>query len=154
MWDSVPPVIPLVEKIIVRVVASVQAENGKNATINLLSYIVPSQMVSKKMCLLSNYISYIPLFISILNFFLLLEMILSLESALVPLMREIALTVNNSQFNFTGLQEKMQLVIEHTLKAAQQVSLLFSFGVLTSLSVFHSVCICMTIWHKGQVETF
>lgn len=47
MWDSVPTVIPLVEKIMASVVASVQAENGKNTTIKLLSHIVPSQIVSK-----------------------------------------------------------------------------------------------------------
>lgn len=36
MWDNVPTVIALVEKIMARVVASVQAENGKNTctTIN------------------------------------------------------------------------------------------------------------------------
>lgn len=47
MWDSVPAVIPLVEKIMASVVASVQAENGKNTTIKILSHIVPSQIVSK-----------------------------------------------------------------------------------------------------------
>lgn len=52
-------------------------------------------------------------------------MILSLERPLVTLMREIASAVNNSQFNVTGLQEQMQLAIEHTLKAAQQVGLFF-----------------------------
>lgn len=81
-------------------------------------------------------------------------MILSLERPLVTLMREIASAVNNSQFNVTGLQEQMQLVIEHTLKAAQQVRLFLSFSVLKSLSVFLSVYICMTIWQKGRVEPF
>lgn len=80
-------------------------------------------------------------------------MILSLERPLVTLMREIASAVNNSQFNVTGLQEQMQLAIEHTLKAAQQVGLFLSFSVLKSLSVFLSVYICMTIWQKGRVET-
>lgn len=67
MWDSLPTVIPLVEKIMARVVASVQAQNSKYTTIILLSHIVPSQIVSKKICfsfvLLSNYVSYFPLFI-------------------------------------------------------------------------------------------
>lgn len=81
-------------------------------------------------------------------------MILSLERPLVTLMREIASAVNNSQFNVTGLQEQMQLAIEHTLKAAQQVRLFLSFSVLKSLSVFLSVYICMTIWQKGRVEPF
>lgn len=71
-------------------------------------------------------------------------MILSLQRPLVTLMREIASTVNSSQSNVTGLQEKMQLAIEHTLKAAQQVRLFNIFNVLTSLSVFNSVCICIT----------
>lgn len=48
MWDNVPCVIPLVEKIMARVVASIQAESGKNTTIKLLSHIVPSQIVRKK----------------------------------------------------------------------------------------------------------
>lgn len=66
-------------------------------------------------------------------------MILSLQRPLVTLMREIASAVNSSQFNVTGLQEKMQLAIEHTLKAAQQVRLFIIFNVLTS----NSVCICI-----------
>lgn len=41
------------------------------------------------------------------------------------MMTQIASTVNSSQLNVTGLQEKMQLAIEHTLKAAQQVRLFF-----------------------------
>lgn len=67
IWDSLPTVIPLVEKIMARVVASIQAQNSKYTTIILLSHIVPSQIVSKKICfsfvLLSNYVSYFPLFI-------------------------------------------------------------------------------------------
>lgn len=74
MWDSLPTVIPLVEKIMARVVASVQAQNSKYTTIKLLSHIVPSQIVSKKICfrfvLSSNYVSYFPLFIIIFSFFL------------------------------------------------------------------------------------
>lgn len=74
MWDSLPTVIPLVEKIMARVVASVQAQNSKYTTIILLSHTVPSQIVSKKICfrfiLLSNYVSYFPVFIffSLLKF--------------------------------------------------------------------------------------
>lgn len=71
-------------------------------------------------------------------------MILSLQRPLVALMREIASTVNGSQVNVTGLQEKLQLAIEHTLKAAQQVGLFIIFNVLMSLSIFNSVCICIT----------
>lgn len=52
-------------------------------------------------------------------------MILSLETPLVTLMKEIASLVNSSQFNVTGLQDKTQLAIELTLQAAQKVRLLF-----------------------------
>lgn len=52
-------------------------------------------------------------------------MILRMETPLVTLMKEIALSVNSSQFNVTGLQDKMQLAIELTLQAAQKVRLLF-----------------------------
>lgn len=66
MWHSVPSVIPLVEKIMARVVASVQAQNGKNTTIILFSHIVPGEIVRKKICFifvfLSNYVSYFPLY--------------------------------------------------------------------------------------------
>lgn len=50
----------------------------------------------------------------------------SLEKPLVNLVREIASTVNSSEFNVTGVQEEMQLAIEHTLRAAQQVGFFFS----------------------------
>lgn len=52
-------------------------------------------------------------------------MISSLEVPLVTLMREIASTLKSSQFNVTGLREKMQLAVELTLHAAQQVRLFF-----------------------------
>lgn len=58
MWDSVPTVIPLVEKIIAGVMASVQAESGKHTTIKLFLHIVPSQMVSKKI-FLYFYLTYL-----------------------------------------------------------------------------------------------
>lgn len=59
-------------------------------------------------------------------------MISSLEVPLVTLMREIASTVNSSQFNVTGLREKMQLAVELTLHAAQQVRLFFlTVGLFT-----------------------
>lgn len=58
MWDSIPTIIPLVEKIMARVVASVQAENGKNTTIKLLSLIVPSQIVSKEFFLYCHLTTY------------------------------------------------------------------------------------------------
>lgn len=56
-------------------------------------------------------------------------MILSLETPLVTLMKEIASLVNSSQFNVTGLQDKMQLAIELTLQAAQKVRLVLSIDV-------------------------
>lgn len=52
-------------------------------------------------------------------------MILSLEMPLMTLMKEIASSVNSSQFNVTGLQDKMQLAIALTLQVAQKVRLLF-----------------------------
>lgn len=63
-------------------------------------------------------------------------MILSLEGPLVTLMREIASTVNSSQFNVTGLQEKMQLAVGHTLKAAQQVRHFFHLMSLSHCLFF------------------
>lgn len=48
VWDSIPTVVPLVEKIMSRAVSTIQAENGKNTILKLLSYIVPSRVVGKK----------------------------------------------------------------------------------------------------------
>lgn len=53
-------------------------------------------------------------------------MISSLEVPLAILMREIVSTINISQINVTGLREKMQLAVELTLRAAQQVRLFFN----------------------------
>lgn len=39
LWDSVPTVIPLFEKIIGSMVNNLQAQNGKNTTGQLLSYV-------------------------------------------------------------------------------------------------------------------
>lgn len=122
MWDNVPTVVPLVEKIMERVVSQIQAENGKNTTINLLSYstLYHSVLLARRsFVLLSNYISYFPYFL----IFFLLVVLLSLEMPLLTLMREIASTINSTQFNITGLQEQMQLAIEHTLRTMHQVRL-------------------------------
>lgn len=61
---------------------------------------------------------------------------LSLERPLMTLMRDIASTVNSSQFNVTELQEKMQLAIEHTLNAAQQVGPFFPLVTLSNCLFF------------------
>lgn len=51
----------------------------------------------------------------------------SLQVPVVNLMREIAHSVNTSHFNLPEVLERMQLAIENTVQAAQQVRLpLFS----------------------------
>lgn len=47
----------------------------------------------------------------------------SLQMPVVILMREIAQSVNTSHFNLPEVLERMQLAIENTVQAAQQVSL-------------------------------
>lgn len=77
-------------------------------------------------------------------------MISSLERPLVTLMREIASAVNSSQFNVTALQEKMQLAIEHTLKAAQQVRLFFSSVSLNDCLFFILFTTAQLNGRKGE----
>ncbi len=56
-------------------------------------------------------------------------MILSLQMPVVTLMREIAQSVNTSHFNLSEVSERMQLAIERTVQAVQQVRLpLISLG--------------------------
>lgn len=51
----------------------------------------------------------------------------SLQMPVVNLMREIVQSVNTSRFNLPEVLERMQLAIENTVQAAQQVRLpLFS----------------------------
>ncbi|XP_068590097.1 glucosylceramide transporter ABCA12 [Cebidichthys violaceus] len=76
-WDSVPSVILLFEKIIGRMVNSMQAQN---------------------------------------------EMIQSLQTPVVTLISEIALSVNSSHFNMSEALERMDLAIEHTVQAAEQAN--------------------------------
>lgn len=47
----------------------------------------------------------------------------SLQMPVVILMREIAQSVNTSHFNLPEVLERMQLAIENTVQAAQQVRL-------------------------------
>uniref|UniRef100_A0A8C9YEQ3 ATP binding cassette subfamily A member 12 n=1 Tax=Sander lucioperca TaxID=283035 RepID=A0A8C9YEQ3_SANLU len=49
-------------------------------------------------------------------------MILSLQMPVVTLMREIAQSVNTSQFNLSEFLERMQLAIERTVQAAEQAN--------------------------------
>lgn len=56
-------------------------------------------------------------------------MILSLQMPVMTLMRDIAQTVNTSHFNLSEVSTRMQLAIEHTVQAVQQVRLpQFSLG--------------------------
>lgn len=56
-------------------------------------------------------------------------MILNLQMPVVNLMREIAQLVNSSHFNLPKVSERIQLAIESTVQAAQQVRLPLSFVV-------------------------
>lgn len=55
------------------------------------------------------------------DFFFLLALILSIQTPVATLMREIAQSVNSSHFNLSEVSERMQHAIEHTVQAAQQV---------------------------------
>ncbi len=75
-------------------------------------------------------------------------MIQSFQMAVVILMREIAQSVNASHFNLSDFSQRMQLAIENTVKAAEQVRQpLFSLGcknqyiVSSELFACHLMCV-------------
>ncbi|XP_053295252.1 uncharacterized protein abca12 isoform X4 [Pleuronectes platessa] len=49
-------------------------------------------------------------------------MLLSLQTPVVTLMREVARSVNTSHFNLTEVTERIQAAVEHTVQAAQQAN--------------------------------
>lgn len=73
---------------------------------------------------------------------------------LVTLMKDIGLFVNTTHFNFSELTEKMQLVIDSTLKAAQQVRL---YRLASEFEGHNShsltLCsghVCVTVWQRER----
>lgn len=65
-------------------------------------------------------------------------MIQSLQMPVVTLISKIAQSVNSSNFNFSEISERMQLAIEGTVQAAEQVRQLLSGIAFVWLCLFVS----------------
>lgn len=84
-------------------------------------------------------------------------MILNLQMPVVNLMREIAQLVNTSHFNLPKVSERIQLAIESTVQAAQQVRLPLFFLAqhLCVITVIRCGHVC--VWVCGgerEVESY
>lgn len=115
--DAIPSFIQVFENVTRSLVRVTQAENGRSK----LDAALDSQQIAKMRILfcaaITNTVRASPCFPSSFSSVLLL----SLQRPVMTLMMEIAKLVNTTFVDLSKVVEGMQLAIENTVKAAQQV---------------------------------